>query len=108
MEERYLPKTSSQFLLLFLLILLVIFQIPHSHGHKQRDNTISCVFDGGWFWVMCVCELCKFRKKIYLSKFTYDITSCLRFVREPLDLLWVFCDLCVEKEMLPAAFTGSL
>lgn len=64
--ERYLPKTSSQFLLLFLLILLVIFQIPHSHGHKQRDNTISCVFDGGWFWVMCV-SCVSLEKKLFIK-----------------------------------------
>lgn len=82
----------------------------------SRDNTIPSGFWGLVLGYVCVCicvcmhvcDLCRLGKNIYLSKFTCEMTSGPRFAREPVDLLWVFCDLCVEKEMLPAAFTGSL
>lgn len=93
MGEGYLPKRPYQFLLLFQLILLNMFQMSLSHGYKQRQYH-PLFFGGGWFWVMCgTCV--GLEKNIYLSKFTCEIMEnlVLRFAREPLDFLWVFCDL---------------
>lgn len=98
MGEGYLPKRPSQFLLLFQRILLIMFQMSHGHGYKQRQYNPFWFF-GGWFWVMCGTWV-GLKKNIYLSKFTCEIMENLglRFAREPLDLLWVFCDLCWRRK----------
>lgn len=80
----------------------------HSHGYKQRNcHHLICFWEFG-FGFVCVCALCQSRKHIYLSKVACKVTSGPRFARELLFLLLVFCDLRIEKETLPAAFTMSL
>lgn len=68
MGGRYLPERASQFLLLFQLIWLIMFQIPHSHGYRQRQYHPLC-FLGDWFWAMCVCVcicVCLGLEKIFI------------------------------------------
>lgn len=63
----------------------------HSHVHKQ----IKCHHFGFVvvFWEVSVYVTCIIPEQyIYLFKFVCKVTSGPRFAREPLFLLWVFCN----------------
>lgn len=113
MGEGYLPQMTVSISTFIPVNATYVLDEHHSHGHKHRKCHHLICFFGGWFsavWgffggrgVTCVSP----EKYVFLSKVACKVTSGPRVARESLFLLWVFCDLCIEKDRLPAAFTVS-